>query len=83
MVTECFLTCSWRFLRSNKLEQLEFKSEKIIGIYKSAGKVRKSRIASSEIISGHNKDFPEGSGPTNELVACCGLGHNCGKEAIY
>ena len=27
-----FLTCSWRFLRSNKLEQLEFKLEKIIGI---------------------------------------------------
>ena len=27
-----FLTCSWRFLRSNKLEQLEFKSEKNIGI---------------------------------------------------
>jgi hypothetical protein len=27
-----FLTCSWRFLISNKLEQLEFKSEKIIGI---------------------------------------------------
>ena len=27
-----FLTCSWRFLRSNKLEQLEFKSEKNIEI---------------------------------------------------
>ena len=27
-----FLTCSWRFLRNNKLEQLEFKLEKIIGI---------------------------------------------------
>ena len=27
-----FLTCSWRFLISNKLEQLEFKLEKIIGI---------------------------------------------------
>ena len=25
LVTECFLTCSWRFLISNKLEQLEFK----------------------------------------------------------
>ena len=33
LVTECFfLTCSWRILRSNKLEQLEFKLEKIIGI---------------------------------------------------
>ena len=30
-----FLTCSWRFLISNKLEQLEFKLEK------HAGKVRK------------------------------------------
>ena len=27
-----FLTCSWRFLRSNKLEQLEFRLAKIIGI---------------------------------------------------
>ena len=27
-----FLTCSWRFLRYNKLEQLEFKLEKNIGI---------------------------------------------------
>ena len=27
-----FLTCSWRFLRYNKLEQFEFKLEKIIGI---------------------------------------------------
>ena len=27
-----FLTCSWKFLISNKLEQLEFKLEKIIGI---------------------------------------------------
>ena len=27
-----FLTCSWRFLISSKLEQLEFKLEKIIGI---------------------------------------------------
>ena len=27
-----FLTCSWRFHRSNKSEQLEFKLEKIIGI---------------------------------------------------
>ena len=26
-----FLTCSWRFLRSNKLEQLEFKLEKLLG----------------------------------------------------
>ena len=27
-----FLTCSWRFLIPKKLEQLEFKFEKIIGI---------------------------------------------------
>ena len=36
-----FLTCSCRFLISNKLEQLEFKSEKMIGIRKKAGKVGK------------------------------------------
>ena len=41
LVTECFLSCSWRFLRSNKLEQLEFNLAKIIGIKKHAGKVRK------------------------------------------
>ena len=27
-----FLACSWRFLRCNNLEQLEFQLEKIIGI---------------------------------------------------
>ena len=40
-VTECFLTCSWRFLTSIKLEQSYFKLEKIIGTEKQAGKVRK------------------------------------------
>ena len=29
---DAFLICSWRFLISNKLEQKEFKLEKIIGI---------------------------------------------------
>ena len=38
-VTESFY--NWRFLISNKLEQLEFKLEKNIWIYKHAGKVRK------------------------------------------
>ena len=33
LVTECFfLNCSWRFLISNKLQQLDFKLEKNIGI---------------------------------------------------
>ena len=36
-----FLTCSWRFLRLDKLEQLKSKLEKIVGIEKHAGKVRK------------------------------------------
>ena len=36
-----FLTCSWRFLISDKLEQLAFKLQKSIGIKKYAGKVRK------------------------------------------
>ena len=44
LVTECFLTCSWRFLTSYKLEQLEFKLEKIIGIQKHAGKVGKINL---------------------------------------
>ena len=36
-----FLTCSWRFLRLNELEQFKFKLEQIIGIEKHEGKVRK------------------------------------------
>ena len=32
LVTECFFNLFLEFLRSNKLEQLEFKLEKIIGI---------------------------------------------------
>ena len=44
LVTECFLTCSWRFLRYDKLEQLGFKLEKNIWIKKHAGKVRKRFI---------------------------------------
>ena len=36
-----FLTCSWRLLISKKIEQSQFKFEKIIGIEKHAGKVRK------------------------------------------
>ena len=39
--TECFLTSCRRFLRSNRLEQLKFKLEKIIGIEKPTGKVRR------------------------------------------
>ena len=53
-----FLTCSWRFLRSNKLEQLEFKFEKNIGNQKPAGKVRKyifkkEKIANAKKTSDH------------------------------
>ena len=29
---KAFLTCSWRFLGPNELEQLEFKLEKVLGI---------------------------------------------------
>ena len=32
LITECFFTCCWKFLSSNKSEHLEFKLEKIIGI---------------------------------------------------
>ena len=38
------------FLRSNELEQLELKLEKIIGIEKHAGKVRKCSIHESEYL---------------------------------
>ena len=33
-----FLTCSWRIIRSNTLEQFKFKLEKIIGIQKPTEK---------------------------------------------
>ena len=45
-----FFTCSWRFLISNKLEQLKFKLDKIIGIKKHAGKVRKSNFFYSDLV---------------------------------
>ena len=41
--TECFLTSTGRFLRSTKLEQLEFKLEKNIGIEKHAGTLQISK----------------------------------------
>ena len=37
---KAFLICSWRFLRSSELEQLEVNVEEFIGIQKLAGKVR-------------------------------------------
>ena len=37
-----FFYCSLRFLRNGKLEQLQFKLEKNIGIWKSAGKLENS-----------------------------------------
>ena len=36
-----FLTCSWRFLTSHKLEQLEFKLEKILGFRNMQEKLEK------------------------------------------
>ena len=39
-----FLTCSWRFLISNKLEQLEFKLEKIIGMQEKLEKFKIFRM---------------------------------------
>ena len=52
LVAECFF-CSWRFLRSNKLEQLEFKLEKFIGISKSERKVRKKKFVRLKHKIGH------------------------------
>ena len=52
------------FLRYNKLEQLEFKLEKIIGIQKHAGKVRKGfvnvggkKLKSNLLVWTANHDF--------------------------
>ena len=42
--------CSWMFLISFWLEQLEFKLEKNIGIKKHAGKVRKSTLNSHPVV---------------------------------
>ena len=50
-----FLTCSWSFLRSKKVEKFKFKLEKIIGIQKSAGKVRKYFFLYQKKLS---KSFP-------------------------
>ena len=63
-----FLTGFWRFLRSNKLEQLEFKLEKIIGIEKPAGKVRKNRFC-------RRWKLEAGKAPKN----CC----TCHKIALF
>ena len=54
-----FLTCSWMFLIFNRLEQLEFKLEKIIGIYKPLGKVRfgPSDFANSRPSASNFKSF--------------------------
>ena len=41
LVTECFLTCSWRFLKFDKLEQLEFEFEKILGFRNMQEKIEK------------------------------------------
>ena len=39
LTQNAFLTYSWRFLRTNELEQLQIKLKKIIGIQKYAGKL--------------------------------------------
>ena len=43
--TESFLTCSWRSLRSNTLEQFKSKSEKNIGIQKEKLEKKQFRLA--------------------------------------
>ena len=53
MVTECFFTCSWRFLISSKLEQLEFKLEKIIGIYIETCRKSEKSLVYCFILSNH------------------------------
>ena len=43
----CFLICSWRFLRSNKLEQLEFK---LLGFRNMQGKLENVPIAAEVLL---------------------------------
>ena len=52
LVTKCFFKLFLEVLRSNKLEQLKFKLEKNIGIYKHAGKVRKKLFQAQKSIIG-------------------------------
>ena len=49
LVTKCFSTCSWRFLRLDKLEQFKFKLEKNFWMEKHAGKVRKYLLLAYQI----------------------------------
>ena len=44
LVTECFLTCSWRFLIPNKLEQLELKLENILGFRNMQEKLENIKV---------------------------------------
>ena len=46
----------FNFLRSNALEQLEFKLEKIIGIEKSPGKFRKGNFLKNDAAINRNHD---------------------------
>ena len=50
LVTECFLNLFLEVSHVYRLEQLEFKLGKIIGIQKHAGKVRKSRNYKAKIV---------------------------------
>ena len=48
---------SWRFLRSHKLEQLEFRLEKNIGVQKHARKVRKLPYITTDLFLRFCKHF--------------------------
>ena len=45
-----FLTYSWRFFRTDKLEEFKFKLEKIIGVKKHVGKVRNWSVPTTELL---------------------------------
>ena len=51
-----FLTHSWRFLRSNKLERLEFKLEKILGVRNMQEKLENSIFLSILLDVNNNID---------------------------
>ena len=64
------LTYSWRFLRSNTLEQLKFKLDKIIWIQKPTGKVRKMRYFRSLSFDSH-KGYEKRNSKFLEVKGLC------------
>ena len=65
-----YFTYSWRFLRSNTIEQLKFKLEKIIWIQKPTGKVKKVRYFRSLSFDSH-KGYEKRNSKFLEVKGLC------------